>query len=229
MTVRCVAGSLRRPIAAALVLLGVAALAGQAEAITITKLPDVGAYWHPLGATEGTYVYANSFVAPENGLVTSLGLWLTTENDGTPPGPDVVFQVLASKAGDPSQGPDTTSVFAASAIQSGLGVTALALYTAPTLAGGVPLVAGTTYWFAASTVGLSGSGEFQVGGHTQNSGGIVDNGTFWYSNDPAGIDFDGTALTPEMAFTVTTVPEPASLALLGAGLVGLVVRRRRSS
>jgi hypothetical protein len=95
----------------------------------------------------------------------------------------------------------------------------------------VDLVADATYWFAASTVGLGGTGEFNVGGHTQNSGGIVDNGTFWYSNDSTGIDFDGQALTPEMAFTVNIssasveVPEPEALVLLALGLLGVTSRR----
>ena len=81
------------------------------------------------------------------------------------------------------------------------------------------------YWFAATVVGESGPGFYQVGGHTQNSQ-YNDNGTFWYSNDPSGQSFDGQNLTPEMAFHVgTAVPAPASLAL--AGLGGLVATRRR--
>ncbi|HVK56389.1 MAG TPA: hypothetical protein VM532_15355, partial [Burkholderiales bacterium] len=41
----------------------------------ITKAPDLGDYWQPL-SSNGTYIYANSFVAPNSGIVSELGLWL---------------------------------------------------------------------------------------------------------------------------------------------------------
>jgi hypothetical protein len=61
-------------------------------------------------------------------------------------------------------------------------------------------------------VGEAGTGQYQVGGHTQNSQ-HQDNCTFWYSNDPNGVFFDGQNLTPEMAFTLTIddVPVPVEL------------------
>ena len=196
----------------------------------VEKAPDVGDYWYPLSNT-GTYVYANSFVAPEDGTASDLGLWL---NGGSP---DVVFQIYGSIGDNPANGPDTTAVLATTAVQSGLSFSSLTYYESSVLGGSTPLTASNTYWFGASTVGLGGdSGYFNVGGHTQNSGGIVDNGTFWYSNDPAGINFDGQNNTPEMAFKVTytpgvpnQIPLPSSCLLVVSGIVGIAGVRKKLS
>ena len=75
-----------------------------------------------------------------------------------------------------------------------------------------------------------------MGGHTQNSV-YPDNGTFWYSNDPPGIVFDGQNQTPEMAFEVTLeqfaavnipISGPWGIALLIAmvALAGALLIRR---
>jgi hypothetical protein len=197
-------------------------------AVTVTKDPDQGAFWHPLSPNGGTYVYADSFVAPISGTVSSLGTWLTDQGSG---GTDVRFQILGSLSGNVSLGPDVSNVLATTAVQSGL-TGPLTFYSAATLGGSTPIVGGQTYWFAANVIGLSGPGDFQVGAHTQNSEGITDNGTFWYSNDPTGSVFDGKMLTPEMAFSVTVVPEPSAIVLAvlaSLGLVAWVSRRRNDS
>jgi len=98
-----------------------------------------------------------------------------------------------------------------------------------TLLSPVSLTNGVRYWVAASTVGQSGGSglAYQVGGHTQG----VDLGTFWYSNDPAGQNFDGRSQTPEMAIFVgsgVSVPEPATYTLLLAGFAVAALRRRRA-
>jgi hypothetical protein len=86
------------------------------------------------------------------------------------------------------------------------------------------LTLGDTYFVAADVLGLSGGGELRVGGHTQNSGGILDNGTHWNSYDPEGITFQ-PAVTPEMAFTVTlspgAVPEPETWTMIALGFAGI--------
>ena len=152
---------------------------------------------------------------PANGIVTDLGMWLTDEVLGNPGngGADIRFEVYGSIGGNPANGPDTTNVFATTGSLTGLGIGPLAFYTSGTLGGGTPVVAGNTYWFGGNVVGEVGPGSFQTGGHTQNSV-YADNGTFWYSNDAAGLAFDGQALTPEMAFSVTVVPEPSTLVLV---------------
>jgi hypothetical protein len=198
-------------------------------AVEITKTPDLGTFWNPLSPAGGTYVYANSFVAPVTGAVTSLGLWMNTMvEDATTA---VTLQVWGGTIVD---GPDYAQVLASTAGVSGMSGP-LALYTASTISSSV-LTAGQTYWFAATAVGASGSGRYQVGGHTPNSI-YVDNGTFWYSNNPSGQTFDGQRLVPEMAFKVVmgegnAVPDGGATALLLAlpalALVGNAARRRRA-
>ena len=197
------------------------AAAQSAMAGTLTKSPDLGDYWNPL-SSGSTYVYADSFVAPASGVVSDLGVWL---NGGSS---QYVLEVLADTGGS---GPNGASILANTGVQQSSFNSLTYVDFATTFS--ASLVAGQTYWFAASTVGLGGSGSYNVGGHTQNSEGITDNGTFWFSNDPAGLSFDGPNLTPEMAFTVTqgAVPEPAAwvMMLAGFGIVGAVLRRRATS
>ncbi|MEX2315827.1 MAG: hypothetical protein WD669_01655 [Pirellulales bacterium] len=176
-----------------------------------TKFPDIGNFYIPLSPNGGTYVYANSFVAPISGIVTELGMWLDDNGSG---GSSIRFQVLDSLGGNPLSGPDTSAVLATTAVL-GPFTGSLALYTAPETGSSASLIGGQTYWFAGNVVGLTGPGHYQVGGHTPGFGGS-DPGTFWYSNDPTGAIYDGQNLTPEMAFTLTiaggsVVPEASGL------------------
>jgi len=181
---------------------------------TIEKPPDLGLYWYPLG-NGGTYIYADSFVAPFGDTnVAILGTWLAplrsapegsignTLGTGfiTGGGNSIVRYQVWGTGGN--GGPDYTQVLASTdsfaADQAGL-----TLYNKPVTSGGGPLVPGTKYWFVATAVGLGDPFNiaYQTGGHTQNSV-YPDNGTFWYSNDVNGQFFDGQGLTPEMAFRV---------------------------
>lgn len=201
----------------------VVSVAGSAMAGDIVKGPDIGPFWQPLNANSGTYIYANSFVADETGVVDELGGWLLALS-GAGTGPDIAFEVYGSIGGNPANGPDSTNVLVSTGlVDIGGGTGTLDLYTAAPNFSAV-LNAGDTYWFGFNVIGGGGSGSYQTGGHTQNSV-FNDNGTFWFSNDPTGVFFDGQGLTPEIAFSVSIVPAPASLALLGMG--GLVAARRR--
>jgi hypothetical protein len=146
----------------------------------------------------GTYVYADSFLAPSNGLPTVLGTWLSDQ--GNPVTFPVRFEIWSATGGG---GPDPTSVLATTgSIGPFTTAGSLNFFSAPVTGTFGTLSSGTRYFFVITAVGESGGGQYQVGGHTQNSV-YQDNGTFWYSNDPAGVNFDGQNLTPEMAFSVT--------------------------
>lgn len=203
---------------------------GYVHASFITKSPDIGNYWNPLSVPNGTYVYANSFVPQQNSTVVSLGTWLNTFSFDA--NTAVRFQVWGSVGNNAASGPDYANVLATTAAITGMNGP-LSFYSGLT-PGSLSLTAGDTYWFSATVVGSSGNGGYQVGGHTQNSGGITDNGTFWYSNDPNGQIFDGQRLTPEMAFEVelAAVPEPSTyivgaMLLLPFGVQGLRHLRNR--
>lgn len=193
-------------------------MASSASAVTtLTKSPDQGNYWSPLQVS-GTFVYANSFIMPNQADVqlTSIGIWLRGGSS------QVKFELLADTG---FNSPDGAVILTSSAISS-FSLSSLTLETLNVTP--INLTPGTRYWVAGSTVGLSGSGAYNVGGHTQNSQSIIDNGTFWYSNDSAGLSFDGQNNTPEMAFQLTfdggqAIPAPAAsfLGLAGFGLLAL--------
>jgi hypothetical protein len=185
--------------------------------VTITKSPDLGPFWFPL-STSGSFGYADSFVAPSSGPVADIGLWLTNFSGDTSSQP-LVFEVVGSAGGG---GPDTTDVLATTGALTLDVTSSLSLFSESTTSS-ANLIAGDTYWVVGDEVGLSGGGQVQVGGHTQNSEGIVDNGTFWFSDDPSGVSFLGPNTT-EMAFTVTlssSVPEPSTWAMMLLGFAGL--------
>jgi hypothetical protein len=165
---------------------------------TLTKPPDVGPFWFPLSNNGGTYVYSNSFVALEDGTPTELGTWLREDSPGLP---SVRFEVWGDTGG---AGPDPFNVLATTGSIAPPVTGALEFHSAPVAPGAASLSSGSTYWFAATVVGEPAApGAYEFGGHTQNSV-YADNGTFWFSNDPAGINFDGQNFTPEIAFEVTT-------------------------
>jgi len=196
--------------------------AGSAMAdTTITKGPDVGDYWYPLSPNGGTYVYADSFIAPAGSdvLVSRIGTWLNAQGTG---GSSVRFEIWGDLGS--GNGPDASNVISSTGSLGAFANSSLTYYEAASSPG--TLSPGQLYWFAATVVGESGPGLYNVGGHTQNSV-YNDNGTFWYSNDPSGVNFDGRGLTPEMAFSLTLTQVPAPGAAAALGLAGLVATRRR--
>ena len=202
---------------ATILALGALTFAATSVMGDIIKPPDVGPWWHPVDGGGGTYVYASDFVAEGPELnVEALGTWLLSETGTTQ---SIRFEIWGNAGG-----PDPFNVLTSTGSINPAVTGSLEYYefSVPS----VTLVDGQYYWFALTVVGEGGGASYQVGGHTQNSV-YNDNGTFWYSNDPAGINFDGQGLTPQMAFSViTNIPAPGTAALLGmAGIFG--IRRRR--
>lgn len=190
-----------------------------AFAWTLDKTPDQGNFWFPLGEG-GTPIYANSFIfngAPADNVLSKLGVHI--RNSGTGAGQDLRFYLLADGTNNPTPTVLSTSLFD---VQTNSDV--LVLLTADM--GATNLTVGQRYWVAIE--GQGGGEVYQVGGHTQNSV-QNDDGTFWFSNPGDFGNWDGQALTPEMAIYVETVPEPATMIALGAGIAALVARRRRKN
>lgn len=195
----------------AVLLLVVGAASAQ---VVVSKPPDLGPYWAPLSPA-GTQVYANSFVNPgPDAAPAVLGMWLL---ENSAPAPAVRFEVWAEA---PGGGPDASAVLATTGTLTLPATATLSFFSAPVTGVPTTLTAGTRYFFVATCVGQPGTGSFRVGGHTQNSV-VSDNGTFWYANDPAGVSFDGRALTPEMAIEVTL--GQAGAAIPAAGPLGIAV------
>ena len=184
------------------VLLATMLAASPATAAVLTKSPNLSPYWADLGYG-ATKVYADSFVAPNSGTVNLLGTWLLDLTTSC----SLTFQVYGSIGGVAANGPDLSNVYATTAVETGLAPTTLTYYQFSPVAGGTPLIGGNTYWFGVSAISASSGGYYEMGEHTQNSGGITDNGTFWYSNTPP--TFDGTNKLPEIAFSVgVAIPGP---------------------
>jgi hypothetical protein len=229
-------------LGAALVALSIARLAS-ADAIIVDRLPT----GDPICCLDGfssepdvPFIVAGSFIfaGPSGTLLRTVGLYLQrygTSLDGTPSpgsGTPLRFEVL----GDDMNLPDVTAMPPVTGDASSFAgvdylpsqTTSLSLVTA-LLDIPVPLLNGSRYWIAASTLPFSSSGAylFGVGAGT---------GAFAASFDPTGTTFFNASdlgidpMTDLAIYAAGTepVPEPATLALLGAGMLALAARRYRS-
>jgi len=202
--------------------------------LIIEKDPNDGLYAGLGGGVSSIYADSFIFTGTTGTTLDTLGVWLLGGADTS----TLDFELMADTGSD---APDPTNILTSSGAVS-FNVTSLTLETETVTP--VSLTNGVEYWVAIAVV--SPDGAYSLAQHTQNTEGIDDDGTFWYSNDPTEQTFARSFAT-EMAIyaadsqsdgsggsgglggtgsSPTATPEPATWGCMLVGLGALAVRFR---
>jgi hypothetical protein len=182
-------------------------------------------------AVQGQVILSNNLSATTAGTETASGTTWLTASFGTGSTSYTLNSVTLLLA-NTTAGQASLSLYSDGTLEPG---TALGTLTAPAsysgalanttfAASGLTLAANTTYWVVLRAT----SGAIDWAWTSDNTGTGVGFQHTWGSSDDAGSTwFTFDTFPTQFSITATPVPEPGSLALVGVGAVGLLLRRRR--